>query len=73
MPGAYPLTSPRTVMQLIAQAGGVSAYANAKSIMIMRTEDGRPRTFKFNYKDVVRGKNLNQNIQLQPGDMVVVP
>ena len=73
MPGGFPLISPLTVMQLIAMAGGVTPYADAKSIMIMRTENGRPRTFKFNYKDVAKARNLSQNIQLQPGDMVVVP
>lgn len=72
-PGAYPLTAPRTVMQLIALAGGLREYAEANSITIMRTENGRQRTYKFRYKDVARGKALAQNIQLQPGDTVVVP
>lgn len=72
-PGAYPLTGPRTVMQLIALAGGLTEYADVKNISIMREEQGRTRSFKFNYKDVSRGKNLQQNIALQPGDTVVVP
>jgi polysaccharide export outer membrane protein len=72
-PGAYPLTSPRTVMQLIALAGGLSEYADAKNITIMRNEKGQTRTLKFNYKDVSKGKNVAQNIELNPGDTVVVP
>jgi len=72
-PGAYPLTGPRTVMQLIALAGGLTEYADAKNISIMREEQGRTRSFKFNYKDVSKGRNLQQNIVLQPGDTVVVP
>jgi polysaccharide export outer membrane protein len=72
-PGAYPLTGPRTVMQLIALAGGLNEYADSKNISIMRVEQGRTRSFKFNYKDVAKGKNLQQNIQLLPGDTVVVP
>jgi polysaccharide export outer membrane protein len=72
-PNAYPLTGPRTVMQLIALAGGLAEYADAEHISIMRTLDGRTQTLKFNYKDVSKGKNLGQNILLQPGDTVVVP
>jgi len=70
-PGAYPLTGPRTVMQLIALAGGLAEYADAENITIMR--QGQQKSFKFNYKDVAKGKKLEQNIALQPGDTVVVP
>ena len=72
-PGPYPLTSPTTVMQLIALAGGLRDYANSKKIMIMRSENGRQTSLPFNYKDVASGKNLSQNIELRPGDTVVVP
>ena len=70
-PGPYALTGPRTVMQLIALAGGLSEYAETEQISIIRA--GQPQAFKFNYKEVSKGKNLAQNIALQPGDTVVVP
>jgi polysaccharide export outer membrane protein len=72
-PGTYPLTSPTTVMQLIAMAGGLREYANGKKIVIMRTVNGAPRRLPFNYNDIIDGKNLHQNIELSPGDTVVVP
>jgi polysaccharide export outer membrane protein len=72
-PGEFPLTSPRTVLQLIALAGGLSEYADAKNISVMRNEKGETRWYKFNYRDVSKGKGLQQNIALQPGDTVVVP
>jgi polysaccharide export outer membrane protein len=72
-PGAYSLTAPTTVMQLIALAGGLHEFADAKNIIIMRTENGRPMAYAFNYKDVLKRKNLKQNIELKPGDTVVVP
>lgn len=72
-PGAYPLTAPRNVMQLIALAGGLNEYADAKNITVTRTDHGRQLSFKFNYKDIVNGKKLEQNILLKPGDTVVVP
>jgi polysaccharide export outer membrane protein len=72
-PGAFPLTGPRTVMQLIALAGGLTEYADKKNITITRMEQGKPASLKFNYNDVAKGKNLAQNIVLKPGDTVVVP
>lgn len=72
-PGPYPLVGPTTVLQLIAMAGGVLEYADSDSIVVMRNEGGKPSNFKFNYKDVVRQRNLQQNILLKPGDTVVVP
>jgi polysaccharide export outer membrane protein len=72
-PGAYPLMAPHSVLQLIALAGGISEYADGDNITIMRPDQKRTRVFKFNYKKVSRGNELEQNIQLMPGDTVVVP
>ncbi len=72
-PGAYPLTSPTTVLQLIALAGGLSEFADQNGITIMRTESGKPVSLPFKYKDVVKRRNLRQNIELKPGDTVIVP
>jgi polysaccharide biosynthesis/export protein len=72
-PGPYPLTSDTTVLQLIAMAGGLLEYANDKNIFVLRNEGGRSVTFPFNHRDVVRRRNLGQNILLRPGDTVVVP
>jgi polysaccharide export outer membrane protein len=72
-PGTYPLTTPMTVLQLIATAGGLKEYADADSIVIIRNEEGRQQYHKFNYKDVVKQKHVEQNILLKPGDTVVVP
>ena len=72
-PGQYPLTAPTSVMQLIAMAGGLQEFANSKKILIMRTEDGEQVAKPFNYQDVLNRKNLKQNIELLPGDTVIVP
>jgi polysaccharide biosynthesis/export protein len=72
-PGPYRLVGPTTVLQLISLAGGLREYAQGKNIVILRTVNGRPSGFKFNYKDVASGKKLQQNIELKPGDTVVVP
>jgi len=72
-PGPYPLAGPTTVLQLIAMAGGVHEFADAKNITILRTENGRQVALRFNYKDVMKRKNLQQNIELKPGDTIIVP
>jgi polysaccharide export outer membrane protein len=72
-PGPYPLSGPTTVLQLISMAGGLQEYADSKKIVVLRTENGRAVTFPFNYKDVSNRKSLHQNIELKPGDTVIVP
>lgn len=72
-PGAYPLMAPITVLQMIVVAGGLRDFAHSEKIAIMRTENGKSTSYRFNYKDIVKNKNLRQNIELKPGDTVIVP
>ena len=72
-PGPYPLGGPTTVLQLIALAGGLREYADSKHIVIMRTEKGVSVSLPFNYNDISKRKNLHQNVELKPGDTVIVP
>jgi polysaccharide biosynthesis/export protein len=73
-PGSYPLTEEATVIDAIALAGGFRDFAKQKSIYILRRkQDGVQLRIAFNYKDVIQGKHLYQNIQLQSHDTVVVP
>jgi polysaccharide export outer membrane protein len=71
-PGAIALSGEMNVLQLIAMAGGLHEYADKKHILIIRTERGQEKRLKFNYDDVLDGKNTKQNILLQPGDTIVV-
>jgi polysaccharide export outer membrane protein len=72
-PGPYPLAAPTTVLQLIATAGGLQEYAKGDKIVIMRTANGTTQRLPFNYGEVTKGKKLQQNVMLQPGDTVIVP
>lgn len=67
-PGEYQLVVPTTILEAISKAGGLQEFANQKKIYVLRGDQRIP----FNYKDVIRGKNMAQNIQLKPGDHVVV-
>ena len=64
-PGLYPLGGGMTVIQLIAAAGGLNEYAKSDKIAVIRTEGGKQTRFRVNYKDVINGKNLKQNIELE--------
>lgn len=70
-PGSYVISAPTTVLQLISLAGGLKDFADSKNIVIVRHDNGRTANFAFNYRNI--RKNLRQNIELKPGDTVVVP
>lgn len=72
-PGKYPLLNPTTVLQAIAQAGGLAEWAEGDDIVILRTEKGKQKKIEFDYDKVSRGKELEQNIFLKPGDTIIVP
>jgi len=72
-PGPYPISEPTTVLHLIAIAGGLKEFADGKKILVMRTDKGRQVAYTFDYRELLKGKNLRQNIELKPGDTVVVP
>ena len=73
-PGAYLLTSSTTVLDAIAMAGGFKDFAKQKSIYVLRqAPDGSQKQIPFNYIDVIKGKNADQNIRLLAGDTLVVP
>jgi polysaccharide export outer membrane protein len=73
-PGSYPIAMAATVLDAIAVAGGFRDFAKQKSIYVLRqSADGTQARLRFNYKEVVKGQNPDQNIKLQPRDTIVVP
>lgn len=71
--GALPLLPGMTVLQALSSSGGFTQFAKTKNIYVLRTEDGKQVKHPFNYKEVVKGNLQDQNILLQPGDVIVVP
>lgn len=67
--GAFPMPVPMTVLDALIGAGGFREFANTKKIYVLR---GTKR-FTFNYNQVIKGKHMEQNIQLENGDKIVVP
>jgi polysaccharide export outer membrane protein len=68
-PGPYPLASRTTVSEALSNAGGFSGFANQKRIYVLRGT----HKFYFNFKEVIDGKHLEQDIPLENGDKIYVP
>jgi polysaccharide biosynthesis/export protein len=72
-PGAITAEKPISVLQALALAGGFQEFANQTEITVIRTEETKTTASRFNYEELLKGKNTNQNILLKNGDVVVVP
>jgi polysaccharide export outer membrane protein len=71
--GAYPLVGKKTVLEALADAGGLSLFAKKGSIYVLREGAGKKTRIPFNYNNALKGKNPNDNFELLPGDIIVVP
>jgi polysaccharide biosynthesis/export protein len=73
-PGPVPLTSTdTTVLQVLSQAGGLDRFADADSIVVLRKSGDREETMRVRYRDLLRGRALDSNVVMRPGDTVMVP
>jgi polysaccharide export outer membrane protein len=72
-PGAFPLLPNMTVLQALSSSGGFTQFARSKNVYVLRVMAGRQVKLPFNYNDVVKGKKSEQNVLLEPGDVIVVP
>lgn len=68
-PGLYRLITPTTVLEALSESGGFREFANPKKVRILRGT----KTYRFNYREVIKGKNMAQNIYLENGDHIIVP
>jgi polysaccharide export outer membrane protein len=68
-PGSFLLVTPTTILEALSGAGGFRDFANTKKIRILR----KGKILYFNYRDVSKGKNLEQNILVESGDHIIVP
>ena len=71
--GEYPLTKNLTVLQAFTLAGGFTEWASKKEIILFRRNQGQETVIRIDYKDIVKGKDFSQNVEIQPDDTIVVP
>ena len=72
-PGDFPVGRYVDVLQALSMAGGLTPFADANNIRVMRRDGERQVFLPFEYDRVVRGQKLEQNIELRAGDVIVVP
>lgn len=72
-PGAFVVNPQVDVLQALSMAGGTTPFANLNNIRILRRTGNRQQAIEFRYDEVIKGRNLEQNIILQSGDVVIVP
>jgi polysaccharide export outer membrane protein len=72
-PGEFIISSETNAMQVLAMAGGLNPFASAGNIIILRRKSNSIMKIPFDYNEVEKGKNLEQNITLKAGDVIVVP
>lgn len=72
-PGRFTLLTPTNILQAIAEAEGFNEWAHKDDIVIMRGRGASQTRLPFSYSDVLSGKNLTQNVEIKPGDVVIVP
>ncbi len=72
-PGEFMINRRLTVLQALSLAGGLTPYASESSIIVVRNRNGKEKSIPIPYDDIIEGENLDQDIALEPGDVVVVP
>ncbi|MGH9430878.1 MAG: polysaccharide biosynthesis/export family protein [Terriglobia bacterium] len=71
--GVFALLPGMTALQAISASGGLTQFANSKKIYILRNQNGRQVKLPFNYKQVIKGQDMQENVELKPGDTIIVP
>jgi len=72
-PGEYPLTKSMTLLQALSVANGLDRWADRRNIRLIRKVEDREQTYRIDYNQIVSGRDLSQNILLQPEDTIFVP
>ncbi len=72
-PGEFPIEFPLTILQAIARSGGFQEWAKREEIKVVRRQGGKEEFLNFDYDDFTKGKNLQQNVLIVPGDTIIVP
>jgi polysaccharide biosynthesis/export protein len=71
--GEYPIVKDLSVLQAFALAGGFTEWASKNEILLIRREAGQKKVYKIDYKDMAKGKNLEQDLMIKADDTIIVP
>ena len=71
--GEYQLVKDLTILQAFALAGGFTEWASKKEIILLRRDQGKPKMIRINYKKIIKGEDLEQDVRLRADDTIIVP
>lgn len=71
--GEYPIVKDLSVLQAFALAGGFTQWAAKDEILLIRREAGQKKVYKIDYKDMAKGRNLEQDLLIKADDTIIVP
>ena len=71
--GGYPIVKDISVLQAFALAGGFTEWASKDEILLIRREAGQKKVYKIDYKDMAKGKNMEQDLLIKAEDIIIVP
>jgi polysaccharide export outer membrane protein len=71
--GEYPLVKNLTVLQAFAVAGGFTEWASKKEIIVFRREAGQEKVIRVDYRDIIKGRDFSQNVEIRADDTIIVP
>jgi polysaccharide export outer membrane protein len=71
--GEFPLLKNLTILQAFAIAGGFTEWASKKEILLLRKENGKEKFYRINYKKIIKGKDIEQNMEIRADDTIIVP
>jgi polysaccharide export outer membrane protein len=71
--GEYPIVKDLSVLQAFALAGGFTEWASKDEILLIRREGGQKKVYKIDYKDMAKGRNLDQDLLIRADDTIIVP
>lgn len=72
-PGRFEFGNRVSVLDALAQAGGLTEFADGSKIMIFRTYQGREEKLEFNYDRLVKAQGTSAWVPVLPGDIILVP
>lgn len=71
--GEYELRKNMTLLQAFAVAGGFTEWASKNEIILLRKENGQDKIVRVDYKKIIKGQDISQNVPIEPNDTIIVP
>ena len=62
-----------TLLDVLIQTGGVTDFADGNNATLVRVVDGKQEEFRLRLDDLIRGGDISANVDMRPGDVIIVP